>query len=263
MHRKVPLRDGTDYDDEILCSLEDARTISPNYLSELYWRCLDILARKHATEIPYKTKSGIDIDFFNTPESPGPADIDVSATKKNRNWELTLRNTPRIERIRKALHLNYDLAIVVPTEGRVLTILFDILGRDIINESSAGQLSFIRRLLVDLQVRCAYTPLKRELMIQGKKGDAFLLNGAEPGSCQFRITEVRPHSEVKEFIPEGFDRLESVQTFVNNRILPDGEKAAGDAFFYEVQKQGGEITSFWQAEKVEFTCINPFTLANL
>ncbi|KAH7072532.1 hypothetical protein FB567DRAFT_612030 [Paraphoma chrysanthemicola] len=169
---------------------------------------------------------GIDHDFFEEVKQPGLNKLDVSDKNEGSEWDLTLRNTPTIDARRRLLHLNYDLDIAIPTNKRVHNILSDILGPDtIIDGEAAHVMAVVQRLLVGLQVRCAYRTPERDAMIRGDKGEVFLKQ-IDRSTRQVRISDIKNPSAVPNFSVHGLPGLFSVESFFNKLVLPGDNTVA-------------------------------------
>jgi hypothetical protein len=213
--RRVKTENGYE-DQRVLCEILEGRTCTDKRLPKLYWPNLSVMVRKRATGAVPKSKYGIDHDFFEKLQDSDMDKIDVSVMQMGIVWDLTLRNTPTIDARRKLLHFNYDLDVVIPANKRVHSLLSDVLGSKTINGKAAEHMSIIERLLIGLQVRCAYLPPDRTAMIKSEKGQVFL-DKLDQRCRQFRITDVRTPSAIPNLAVDGMPSEFSVQSFFNNR----------------------------------------------
>jgi hypothetical protein len=223
--RRVKTENGYD-DQRVLCEVLEGRTCTDKRLPKLYWPNLLVMIRKRATGTVPNSKYGIDHDFFGELQGSGMDKIDVSVKNMAMAWDLILRNTPTIDARKKLLHFNYDLDVVIPARKRVHDLLSDVLGSKPINGNAAEHMSIIERLLIGLQVRCAYLPPDRTAMINGERGQVFL-DKLDQRCRQFRIADVRMPSAIPNFAVDGMPSEFSVQSFFNNRKYahdPSAEK---------------------------------------
>ncbi|KAF2026327.1 hypothetical protein EK21DRAFT_115891 [Setomelanomma holmii] len=225
--RRVKSGDGF-LEQPILCEIMEGRICSESRLAKLYWQSFLLMIRKRATRGMSGSKYGIDHYFKDTLQHANMTGIDVSVKKEGRSWPLVLRNTQTIDTGRKPLQLNYDLDVVIPLKKRVRSLLIDVLGSKTVDEidgTSAAHMSVVERLLIGLQVRCAFLPPDKDAMQRTQRGEVFL-EKLDRRCRQFRVADVRMPSAIPNFKIEGLQGEFSVPSYFNDVIHPVDKKLA-------------------------------------
>jgi hypothetical protein len=220
--------------------------------ANLYWRSLDLLIRKYASQSMYSAGDQISTEFVQElPNTTGHSnkidpfeglEPEPSANVTSRKTPefgtgllLGLRIHPSLNGEHKRLHLDFDVVPHIPI-GPLLQVLSNILGLVDFKENPDHYVPVLKDMLKGIHVRCLYAPRSKQV---GGSLEILAWETIERGR-RFQIKEVRRARKVPEFEMNG--QSYSVASYFNSKftsptsterrslqtlgILPDGMRLA-------------------------------------